>query len=315
MKHIFIINPIAGKGNIQQEIIKNINLNLNNKNIDFEIYITKFKGDVSNFVESKCKENIPSVFYACGGDGTLHEVINAVCKYDHIIVGHIPCGTGNDFVRNFLNKDNFSKIEEQVNGEAAYIDLIKISDKYAASVCNIGLDADAAFNMHKFKKIPFIKGTASYILSVLFCLFNKLGKNLTVQFEDGQIIKGKYLLGVVANGNSYGGGYKCAPLASINDGILDICLVKKLSRFKILNLINIYKVGEHLENEKINQYIFYKKNKKVKINSDVPIHLCIDGENYIYDELEFEVIHHAIKFWIPRGAEIYSFDYDVKEAV
>ncbi|MDD4779715.1 MAG: YegS/Rv2252/BmrU family lipid kinase [Tissierellia bacterium] len=308
MKHIFIINPIAGKGNIQKEIINNINnLNLTHKEIEFEIYITKFKGDASNFVETKCKENIPYIFYACGGDGTLHEVINAACKYDHIVVGHIPCGTGNDFVRNFENKDNFNRIEEQIYGEAVYIDLIKVSDKYAASVCNIGLDADVAFNMHKFKRIPFVKGTASYILSILFCLFKKMGKNLTVQFEDGQVISGNYLLGVVANGNSYGGGYKCAPLASINDGILDICLVKKISRLKILNLLNVYKAGEHLNNEKISKYIFYKKNKNIKINSTSPIHLCIDGESYIYGDLEFKVIHNAIKFWVPRGTKIINF--------
>lgn len=308
MKHIFIINPIAGKGNIQKEIINNINnLNLTHKEIEFEIYITKFKGDASNFVETKCKENIPYIFYACGGDGTLHEVINAACKYDHIVVGHIPCGTGNDFVRNFENKDNFNRIEEQIYGEAVYIDLIKVSDKYAASVCNIGLDADVAFNMHKFKRIPFVKGTASYILSILFCLFKKMGKNLTVQFEDGQVISGNYLLGVVANGNSYGGGYKCAPLASINDGILDICLVKKISRLKILNLLNVYKAGEHLNNEKISKYIFYKKNKNIKINSTSPIYLCIDGESYIYGDLEFKVIHNAIKFWVPRGTKIINF--------
>lgn len=306
MKHIFIINPIAGKGNVQKDLINEINQYLADKNIDFEIYITKFKGDASNFVDNKCKEYLPYVFYACGGDGTLHEVINAACKYDHIAVGHIPCGTGNDFVRNFTNKDNFKKIDRQINGQVSSIDLIKVSDKYAATVCNIGLDADAAFNMHKFKRIPFIKGTTSYILSVLYCLFKKLGKNLTVQFDDGQVVRGKYLLGVVANGNSYGGGYKCAPLAKINDGILDICLVKNLSRFKILNLINVYKVGEHLINEKVSKYIIYKKNKKVIIKSDGPIQLCIDGENYIYNELELQVIPKAMKFWVPGGTEIIS---------
>jgi len=304
MKHIFIINPIAGKGKNQLDIIKNINDLFKDKNIEHDIYITKFKGDAKAFVISKCAENVPCIFYACGGDGTLHEVVNGAINYNHVIVGHIPCGTGNDFVKNFRNDENFKNIDDQIQGGSVYIDLIKVKDKYAASVCNIGFDADAGFNMHKFKKIPFISGTACYILSVLYCLMKSIGKNFDVEFDNGDKIHDKFLLGVVANGHSYGGGYKCAPLAEINDGILDVCLVKNMSRLNILNLMSSYKVGKHLENEKIKKNITYRKCKNVKIRSDNPINLCIDGENYIYNELDFEIVNNALKFWMPKGSSI-----------
>jgi len=304
MKHIFIINPIAGKGKYQQDIENNINSYLKDKNVDYDIYITKSKGDVKNFVISKCEECVPCIFYSCGGDGTLHEVVNVACNYNHVKVGLIPCGSGNDFVKNFENTMNFQNIEAQIQGNSVSLDLIKIRDEYAVSVCNIGFDADAAFNMHKFKKIPFITGSGCYILSVLFCLFKSLGKNLEVEFDSGEKIRGKFLLGVVANGHSYGGGYKCAPLAKINDEILDVCLVKKMSRLKILGLIKSYKVGTHLGKENIKKYITYKKCKNVKIKSDDSINLCIDGENYIYDGVDFEVVHNAFNFWIPRGSTI-----------
>ena len=304
MKHIFIINPIAGNGKNQHDIIKNINNLFKDNNIEHDIYMTAFKGDAKRFVISKCEEYVPYIFYACGGDGTLHEVVNGAINYNHVIVGHIPCGTGNDFVKNFRNDENFKNIDAQIQGESVYIDLIKVKDKYAASVCNVGLDADAAFNMHKFKKIPFITGTACYIISVLYCLMKSIGKNLDVEFDNGDKIHDKFLLGVVANGHSYGGGYKCAPLAKINDGTLDICLVKNISRLKILNILSSYKVGKHLENEKIMKYITYRKCKNVKFRSDNPINLCIDGENYIYNELDFEIVNSALKFWIPKGSSI-----------
>lgn len=308
MKHIFIINPIAGKGKYQHDIEDNINDYFRYKDIDYDIYITKYKGDAKKFVTNKCEENIPYIFYSCGGDGTLHEVVNAAFGYKHVNVGLIPCGTGNDFVRNFDNVNNFENIEFQVQGNSINLDIIKIKDEYAVSVCNIGLDADAAFNMHKFKKIPFISGNICYILSVIYCLMNSLGKNLYIEINDKEKINGKFLLSVVANGHSYGGGYKCAPLAKIDDEILDVCLVKNISRLKILGLINSYKSGKHLEEDNIKKYIEYRKCKNVKIKSDSHINLCIDGESYIYDEVDFEIVHNAFNFWVPKGTAVQNYE-------
>ncbi len=304
MKHIFIINPVAGKGKYQHNIEKNINSYLSDKDNDYEIYLTKYKGDAERFVSEKCKEYIPCVFYSCGGDGTLHEVVNVACRYEHVYVGLIPCGTGNDFVKNFSNVINFEDIKSQINGESVSLDLIKIRDEYAVSVCNIGFDADAAFNMHKFKQIPFINGNSCYILSVLYCLMKRLGKNLCIELDGAEKISGMFLLCVVANGHSYGGGYKCAPLAKIDDEIIDVCLVDNISRLKILGLIKSYKEGTHLDKGDINKYIKYKKCKNIKIKSNKPINLCIDGESYIYNDVDFEIAHNALKFWLPKGTAV-----------
>ena len=304
MKHIFIINPVAGKGKYQIELEKSIRNYFNDEKERYEIYVTRGRGDSKYFVEERCKENIPYVFYACGGDGTLHEVVNIACKYNHVSVGLIPCGSGNDFVKNFTSTDNFFNIESQISGDIVPIDLIKIKDEYVVSVCNIGFDADVAFNMHKFKKIPSISGPGCYYLSVLYCLLKRLGKTLEIEFDDGDIIKDNFLLSVVANGTFYGGGYKCAPYASINDGLLDVCLVNKVSRFKILNLINKYKKGEHLINEATKKICTYRKCKKVSIKSNLPINLCIDGESYVYNEIDLEIAEAVVKFNIPKNSQI-----------
>lgn len=304
MRHIFIINPVAGKGKIQIEIENSIHEKLKDKNIFYEIYYTKFKGDAKSFIDNKCRDLIPTVFYACGGDGTLHEVVNSACRYAHASVGVIPCGSGNDFVKNFENYSLFQDIEAQVQGETIHIDLIKAKDELAVSVCNIGFDADAAFNMHKFKKIPFITGSGCYILSVLYCMLKKLGKDLKVVIDDNCYIEGTFLLGVAANGHSYGGGYKCAPKASVSDGIIDVCFVNKMSKFEILSFIGGYKKGTHLENEKLKDYITYKKCKNLKIISSEPINLCIDGENYVFEEIDFEIMPNALKLHLPKGVTV-----------
>lgn len=304
MKHIFIINPIAGKGKLQENIEKSIHHELKTKEVDYEVYFSKSKDDIKNYITNKCEDNIQSVFYACGGDGTLHEVVNACIGFENAYIGVIPCGSGNDFVKNFDNRDYFCYIDSQVNGEAINLDLIKVKDKYAVSVCNIGFDADAAFSMHKFKKIPFITGSGCYIMSVIYNLSKKLGKELEVIIDKDEILKGSFLLGVVANGHSYGGGYKCAPLAEINDGIMDLCFVSNISRVKILSVLGSYKEGTHLTNEKLKDIITYKKCKHVKIKSKEPINICIDGENFIHDEIELKVVKNILKFWIPKGVRV-----------
>ncbi len=239
----------------------------------------------------------------------MHEIINIACKYKHVSIGLVPCGSGNDFVKNFTKVENFFDIRAQIDGNIVPVDLIKVKDEYAVSVCNIGFDADVAFNMHKFKKIPFISGAGCYFISVLYCLLKSLGKLLQVEFDDGDVVKDNFLLSVVANGNFYGGGYKCAPYAGINDGLLDVCLVNKVSRFKILNLIDKYKKGEHLINKDTKKICTYKKCKKVKIKSNLPINLCIDGESYIYDEIDFEIAENAINFSIPKNSQMCEVPY------
>ncbi len=315
MRHIFIINPVAGKGNYQQDIENNINNFLKNKEIEYEIYYTKFKGDINDFVISKCKDEVSTVFYACGGDGTLHEVINAARNFKHVSIGVIPCGSGNDFVKNFENSNYFQNIDAQIQGQTVSLDLVKANEEYAVSVCNVGFDADAAFNMHKFKKIPFITGSGCYILSVFYCLLKPLGKNLNVVIDGSSELKGSFLLGVIANGHSYGGGYKCAPLAEVNDGIMDMCFVYKISRLKIISLIKSYKAGDHLESLKFKKYITYKKCKHVKIVSKEIVTLCIDGENYACDEFDFEIVPNALNFWLPKGVKVQKFKKSTQEVV
>lgn len=304
MKHIFIINPVAGKGK-QEKLKEDIHLKLKDKEIDYEVYVTKFKGDVENYVANKCKENVKTVFYACGGDGTLHEVINAACKYKHVSIGVIPVGSGNDFIKNFNNYSSFIDINSQIEGESIEIDLIKVNNVYAATVLNIGLDADVAFNMHKFKKVPLIKGSTRYYLAIIYSLFSKLGKYIEVKTENN-VIKGSFLIGVLANGQYYGSGYNCAPKAEINDGILDLCFVENISRTKILNLLGSYKKGNHLEDPKINKYVTYVKIKQAVIKLNEPTNVCMDGEKYIYDEINISTEKNALNFWLPKGVQIKS---------
>ena len=303
MKHVFVINPVAGTGKYQVDLERKINEYFKERPEDYEIYITKAIGDSVEFVKKKAEDNVPYTIYACGGDGTLHEVVNEAIKYKHLVVGIIPCGSGNDFVKCFDNTENFFDIDAQVNGEAQNVDITKVNDLYSMSVCNVGFDADAAFLLHKFKWIPFISGSTKYYLAVLNALMKKLGKNLRYELDD-DVLEGCYAVSVVANGSYYGGGYKCAPYASINDGMLDICTVDKISRLKVLDLIGGYKKGEHVVGEKTKDICNYRRSKKVVVTSNEKIYMCIDGEQLIADKVTLEVMEGALRVNVPRGSSV-----------
>jgi len=304
IKHYFVVNPKAGKKDISTLISKEIKEKLISTEDSYDIYITKEKKDATRYVNDICKKEEGDIrFYAIGGDGTLNEVVNGVKDFENASLSVIPYGTGNDFIKNFKNT-NFFDIKNQINGEKIKVDLLKIGDNSSVNLCNIGFDAKVASNMNKLKKLPFIKGQLAYTLSIFYSIISKVYDTIEVTIDDNEIISGDFLLCAIANGSYYGGGYMGAPLAEVDDGVMDICLVKKIPRYKMLGFVNIYKKGEHLDNEKIKPYIIYKKCKKIKITSKNKFTIALDGEIYEDVNLEVSINEKAINFIVP---------YEIKE--
>lgn len=299
-KHFFVINPKAGKTDISEKISSDINKIFENSPEEYSIYITKNKNDATIYTKNVCESQEGNLrFYACGGDGTLNEVINGIIGYENASVSVIPYGTGNDFVRNFQSQIEFYDIDKQIKSKLQEVDLLNVNGQYSINLCNIGFDAKVAENMVKFKKIPLISGQGAYTLSVFYSLINKMCTNLEIEIDDCEIINGDFLLCVIANGRSYGGGYLGAPLAEIDDGLIDLCIVRKISRLKLVNLMKLYKEGRHLESEELKDYIIYKKCNSIKIKSKENFTICLDGEITTSNKLNVSLKNKGIKFITP----------------
>ena len=106
----------------------------------------------------------------------LHEVVNGAAKRSDCTVAVIPCGSGNDYVKNFGSADAFTDLERLVQGAPRPVDLLDCSGEYAVNLCNIGFDARVAHHMSKFKRIPFVSGPLAYTLSLLFCLLGQISR-------------------------------------------------------------------------------------------------------------------------------------------
>ena len=301
MKHIFVINPRAGKVDRVAEI--SALLKKFNGIIDYEIYATKSQGDAREYVNNYLKEhpeNETYRFYACGGDGTLHDVANGAYKYSNAEVAVYASGSGNDFIKNFGDSNGFRDLESLIYGKPQKVDLLRVDDKVCVNIVSFGFDGEVTFAMHRFKRWPFISGKMAYNLGAVSSLLFKMSAPMKITIDDEPFFDGKGLLIAVANGHTYGGGFRCAPKALVNDGILDICFAKKISRFRAGGLMSSYKKGEHLTNPKCKDIIAYRKAKRVKIESNRDVAYQIDGETFRKNGLEIEVLPCAMTFIIPR---------------
>ena len=306
MKHCFVINSHAGKGNKVDKLIENINSICRMRNVDYEIYLTRSVGDAENFIRSVCEKSLNTDdtyrFYACGGDGTVNECANGVAEFDKHELSVIPIGTGNDFVRNFGKNQDFFNIEAQLDAKAMKCDVIKYNGKYCINVANIGLDCEVAVRTDLIKKKPYIPSKLAYIFGLVGEFMKKSGIEFSCTVDGVKRENKRFLLALFANGGFYGGGFNAAPLAELNDGLMDVCFVNYVSRLTFLGLVSKYKKGTHLEVKDRDKTFEYIKCKKVEIEFSKKERICIDGELDECEKLTLEVIDKKINLAVPEFA-------------
>lgn len=304
MKHIFIINPAAGQGESEKIFLPKIRATLLEEGADFEIYCTTAPGDCQDFVR-KCGETGEDIrVYACGGDGTLNEVVNGAYGLDNVQVGIIPAGTGNDFCRNFNGGERFSDIKSQLYGSSIWIDAVSCNGRLGINMFNIGFDSEVVDETARLKKKPFLSGSIAYLAGVVTVFVRKMGHQMTVSIDDGPEMEEKFLLAAVANGGYCGGGFFSAPYAALSDGMMDVSLIRMMSRANLIAMLGKYKVGAHLQTKIGERYIGYQQCKKIHICSQTPMKLCTDGEITLETDVTFEIIPHAIRLALPSGASV-----------
>lgn len=281
MKHIFIINPTAGKSDQSKQIAANVHKIFMSEAIEgtYRIEVTKGIHDATNIARHYAMSNEPVRIYSCGGDGTLNEIVNGIVHYENVELAPFPIGSGNDFVKSFGKQaiDTFLDLKALIQAPTRTIDLLEVNGYFSINVINLGLDSSIAENMVRFKRLPFINGVQAYDLSVLYCFLTSI-KNRFELIADGVRLPYKnYTFAVMANGQYYGGSYQAAPYSDMQDGFIDLVLIPSISRLKILQLMNVYKRGEHLQ-EKYQDIIHYQQCREVQVEAEHEINVCVDGE-------------------------------------
>lgn len=302
MKHIFIINPAAGKDNS----FDNIKQRLEQKKpeVDYELYETQAPGDATAYIRAYCEANLEPVrFYACGGDGTLNEVVNGVVGFEHASMGCYPCGSGNDFVKYYGGKKVFWDIDELLSAPEEYIDLMRVGNKYAINATHFGFDTSVAETMMKVRRKKIVGGSNAYTTGIVVSLFKAMKNDCKVTVN-GELLNpaGKILLCTITNSQYVGGAFRCAPRAINNDGLLEVCLVKPISYLTFASLINVYTQGKHLEDPRFKKFIEYRRGTKIEVEAPEGFSYSFDGEIVRQNRFTVEVVRQAIRFAVPKGA-------------
>ena len=200
MKHIFVINPAAGK----EDSYANLQALLQGYEgkVDYELYATQAPGDATAYIRKRCTEhpNERMRFYACGGDGTLNEVVNGVVGMPNASLGCYPCGSGNDFVKYYGGAARFLDIDALLNATEAPIDVMRVGDRYSLNVTHFGFDTAVTRTMEKYRHKKLLGGKRAYTMGIAAALIGAMKNDCTVFVDGERLNDGKILLCTVSNG-------------------------------------------------------------------------------------------------------------------
>jgi len=269
---------------------------------DCEIYITKAAGDATEYVRGICKARAdePLRLIACGGDGTLNEVFSGAVGSENVCVTCYPCGSGNDFVKCFGGAQAFLDVASLLRAPEQKLDVLKVGDRYSINVTNFGFDTTVAITINKEREKTGHGNKSAYTKGVVTALIKSM-KNKCKVWADGELLNpdGTMLLCTVANGQYVGGSFKCAPRALTDDGMIEVCMIKPISRLRFIRVLGPYTKGEHLDSEDMKDIVIYRQAKKVDVEAPEGFAYSLDGEIVYESKFTIAIEQGALRFAMP----------------
>lgn len=300
MKYIFVVNPMAGEGGSEEKLRAQLET-LPEKD-DCEIYLTKAVGDATEFVKKTCTEHSGEAlrFIACGGDGTINEVFSGAVGFENVSVSCWPCGSGNDFVKVFGGAETFADLADIIHAPEQKLDALKVGDRYSFNVTNFGFDTTVAITINKEREKTGHGNKNAYTKGVVTALLTSMRNDVKV-WADGELLNdsGKALLCTVANGQYVGGSFKCAPRAKTDDGLIEVCLIRPISRIRFVKILTPYTNGEHLDRQDMQDIITYRQAKLVHVEAPEGFAYSLDGEIIYENNFDIEIVEGALKLAVP----------------
>lgn len=317
MRTLFLLNPAAGRQDCTGELAPRIRAAARRANIkaeDISIISTGFAGHARELAhaaaEAAAKAGEELRVFTAGGDGTFNEVLRGIYGFANAAAGCLPYGSGNDFLRTYGTKEEFLDLDGQLAGKAVPIDLMQTSLGLSATICAAGLDAQVAYGIPKFRRIPLCGGEAAYLLSIAEQLCGHLGRRVRYEI-DVEAFEADCLMCAVCSGKAYGGGFIAAPEAEPDDGWLDVYIIRTVSRLTIARLLGRYKKGLHFKNGRLEpdmeRYFIYRRARRVSlrpVDGRGPIIATADGECAACSGVDIELEPLAGRVILP--AAVYS---------
>ena len=304
MKHLFIVNPIAGGRNASDEIRSLVVDAFAQRSDRYEVYVTRSPRDATRKIRLDAADGEELRVYACGGDGTLNECVCGAAMLSNVAVAPFPTGTGNDFCRMFGEEAAcFRDLDALLNGTLHDIDLIACNGSYSVNICSVGIDARIGTSVHKYSKLPLIGGATGYVVSAVVNMFKGISTPMAVSCENYKV-DGKHTLVCACNGRFYGGGFNPSLDARPDDGILDVYIANKVNLLQFAALIGKYAAGKA---DELPQHITHlRTSSELTIRCEKEDVAQLDGEALHAREFKIRVVPKAMNLIIPRGMRFFD---------
>ncbi len=220
-----------------------------------------------------------------GGDGTINYTINHF-RDIAIPIGFIRCGTGNDFTTLLYGEQTIAQsIESALLAEPKPVDAGECNGKLFLNGSGIGFDG---WIVKRLLAKNLFTGKAAYYSTVVSLLFFYRESTVNISFDHGPAQQTSLFMFSGANARTYGGGFTVAPLAEIQDGLLECVLVKKVSLLQRLRYLPVIEKGKHLDHPL--PFIQYCRARQIRIESPLPLQAHLDGEYLSSDTFEISIL-------------------------
>ena len=301
MKHIFIVNPAAGKCDRSVQIKTLAEAVFGSRGLEYDVLVSKGPGDCTRLAREAAETGEEIRLYACGGDGTLNEVVNGIVGFENAALTHYPSGSGNDFVKIFDQPEAFRELEHFLDTEEARFDLIRCQAEeqvqYSCNICSMGLDARIGTEMGRYRRLPGVSGKGAYYISTGVNLLKGIHKPYILHVN-GETVTGDQTMICICNGRSYGGSFHVVPDAEPDDSILDVLVVKPVNLLQIAAVIGKYQNGQYAEYPHL---IRAFRTSSIRIQCTEPSVVNIDGEALGGQDVTFSVVPGSLRFFYPAG--------------
>ena len=311
---IVIANPISGKGRAKS-VAEQAHAALTESGRQGQLVFTSASGDAKLFAHEAVSDGIRFVV-ACGGDGTLHEVVNGIAAVPDVVLGVLPCGRGNDFAAAIgVPLKPEAAIENLLSGTAIHVDLGRCyqnntvggisesrpvgeisesqTEHYFVTIATCGYDTEVS--RRAAKGTPLFAGTASYAYAAVETLFYYEPPVVHLEGEFGTY-EGPLLLAATGITNRYGGGFKIVPNARIDDGLFDVCVIRPVSSLTVLRLLVTLFWGGHVSHPAVSIH----QTRTLTIETETPLLLYADGEPMCETPVTIEIIKGGLVVMSPR---------------
>ena len=297
MTHLFIINPAAGSRNRTDAYSEKIHRLCREQNLTYEVRVSTAPGECKRIAREAAETGEEYRIYACGGDGTLNEVVQGAAGHDNVAVTVFSGGSGNDFAKLFDEPEAFFSLERLLDAQEVTFDLIKCNDDFSLNICSVGLDARIGTDVSHYKRLPLLSGFRAYVASTVVNVIKGVSEHYVVEM-DGQRMDGRFTMICVCNGRYYGGGFNPVPDADPTDGKLDVLLVDQVSRLLVPRVVGTYKAGRYAE---LPHLVKHYRTDAIKIICDQPTPINLDGELRTAQVVEMSIAKEKLRFFYPRG--------------